>query len=264
VLDAQRALCERGHSFDRARSGYWNLLQPQDRRSLAAGDAREVALARRRLYERGLQAPLATALIDALGARGVARGAAALDLGCGEGSLSSEVARALGLDLVGLDLSGPAIELAARRAPEHTWVVANGDRRLPFPDGELALALSITGRRSRDELARVLAPGGWLALALPAPDDLAELRAALAGQAHALAPARAVEDELAGAFALEHARSVRATLVFDAEGIADLCRISYRGARSREQERLAGVTQLEVSASWRVHLLRRASHSAIP
>ena len=258
-LEAQRAACERGHAFDRARSGYWNLLQPQDRRSLAAGDAREVALARRRLHARGLQAPLAAALTDVLRESGVRPGARALDLGCGEGSLSCELARARSLDLVGLDLSAAAIELAARLGPDLTWVVANGDRRLPFPDGELELVLSVTGRRARDELARVLAPEAWLALVVPAPDDLAELRAVLTGEARELTPARAIEDELAGAFRVQQQLDVRSPVSLDAEGIADLCLISYRGARASQRERLAALTRLDVSARWRVYLLRRAS-----
>ena len=33
VREGQRVLCARGHSFDVARSGYINLLQPQERRS---------------------------------------------------------------------------------------------------------------------------------------------------------------------------------------------------------------------------------------
>ena len=33
--------CPAGHTFDIARRGYVNLLQPQDRKSSAAGDARE-------------------------------------------------------------------------------------------------------------------------------------------------------------------------------------------------------------------------------
>ena len=42
-----------GHSFDIARSGYISLLQPQDRRSLEAGDSRETAAARRELLDSG-------------------------------------------------------------------------------------------------------------------------------------------------------------------------------------------------------------------
>jgi len=50
--EAERVVCERGHSFDVARSGYINLLQPQDRRAKSPGDSAEVVAARRRFLER--------------------------------------------------------------------------------------------------------------------------------------------------------------------------------------------------------------------
>ncbi len=256
-FEGSRAVCERGHSFDRARSGYWNLLQPHDRRSLAAGDSRETALARRRLFARGMQEPLARALVSSLKSRAGSRAARTLDLGCGEGSLCAQLARELELELVGLDLSAHAIELAARAAPAHTWIVANADRRLPIVDAELDLVLSVTGRRPAAEIARVLAPGGWLAVVVPAPDDLAELREVLTGSARELAPARALVDELSG-FAVRETLDVRSPLELDAQGIADVCAISYRGAREKQRERVAGLTALRATASWRVHLLQRA------
>ena len=51
--DEKRAFCSRGHSFDVARSGYINLLQPQDRRSKEPGDTKEAVAARRRLMIAG-------------------------------------------------------------------------------------------------------------------------------------------------------------------------------------------------------------------
>src|SRR5512141_2755706 len=50
--------CSKHHAFDRARSGYINLLQPQDRRSRKPGDSRETARARRRAADAGLDAPV--------------------------------------------------------------------------------------------------------------------------------------------------------------------------------------------------------------
>src|SRR5947199_10671655 len=58
VREERRAVCERGHSFDVARSGYLNLLQPQDRRSRHPGDSAEAVAARRRVIERGLTKPI--------------------------------------------------------------------------------------------------------------------------------------------------------------------------------------------------------------
>lgn len=40
--------CAAGHHFDRAKQGYWNLLQPQDRKSANPGDSEQAVLARHR------------------------------------------------------------------------------------------------------------------------------------------------------------------------------------------------------------------------
>ena len=54
----KRLVCPRGHSFDIARSGYINLLQPQERRSKKPGDTTAAVAARRRLHDRGVTEPL--------------------------------------------------------------------------------------------------------------------------------------------------------------------------------------------------------------
>src|SRR4051812_26047501 len=53
-----RLFCARGHSFDVARSGYINLLQPQERRSKQPGDTLAAVAARRKLHDRGVTEPL--------------------------------------------------------------------------------------------------------------------------------------------------------------------------------------------------------------
>ena len=56
-------VCPAGHSFDLARSGYVNLLQPQDRRSTEAGDSQSSLSHARAALE---QAGIGRALIDAV------------------------------------------------------------------------------------------------------------------------------------------------------------------------------------------------------
>ena len=51
VREERRLFCQRGHSFDVARSGYINLLQPQDRRSKHPGDTVAAVAARRGVQE---------------------------------------------------------------------------------------------------------------------------------------------------------------------------------------------------------------------
>src|SRR6204780_3444343 len=92
VSSQQRLLWERGHSFDIARSGYINLLQPQDRRSNQPGDTVAAVAARRRLHDGGATAPLLDAIGEILAA---SESDVALDAGCGDGFyLGSLAARA--------------------------------------------------------------------------------------------------------------------------------------------------------------------------
>ena len=53
--DNQRAglTCAAGHHFDQAKEGYWNLTQPQDKKSLNPGDNRDAVLARHRWLQGG-------------------------------------------------------------------------------------------------------------------------------------------------------------------------------------------------------------------
>jgi 23S rRNA (guanine745-N1)-methyltransferase len=116
-------VCDRGHTFDVARSDYCNLLQPQDSRSRNPGDPKEAALARRRFLEAGHGEFLLKALLEEIGAP-----ASVLDVGCGEGYFLGSLAQERAVEAHGVDLSVPAIDLAARRWPGVSWWVVNADR----------------------------------------------------------------------------------------------------------------------------------------
>jgi hypothetical protein len=68
------------------------------------------------------------------------------------------------------------VDAAARRYPGCEWIVANADRFVPYADRSFTAILSITGRMSSAEFRRVLQGDGRLLVAIPAPDDLIELR----------------------------------------------------------------------------------------
>jgi len=125
--DQRRLVCPQGHSFDVARSGYSNLLQPQDRRSKHPGDTAQAVSARRRLHDAGVTQPLLEAISD-LAAPSPSD--LVLDAGCGEGFYLGSLGARTGLNGHGLDISIPAIDAAARRYPGCEWLVANGYKRL--------------------------------------------------------------------------------------------------------------------------------------
>lgn len=256
--DGNRLVCATGHAFDRAREGYWNLLQPQDRRSSAYGERAEATLARRRWLLRGHAHGLVARLLPRTGSAA----GPAIDLGCGEGTLTAALFRDAAVPVCGIDLSRAAVRLAARLEPRFTWVVANADRTLPFPDGSIDLAVSLFGRRPADEISRVLRPGGTLLAVVPGPDDLVELREAVAGSRVLRERADLALDALSRRFTLRERSTWSAVVRHDRDALADALAMGYRGARRREHERLVGLETLDVTLS--AEILELVCHNPPP
>jgi len=222
--DEGRLTCPRAHSFDVARSGYINLLQPQDRRSKQPGDTAAAVQARRRLHDRGINEPLLRAISGILDA---SPQDSILDAGCGNGDYLGTLARQIGCDAHGLDISVPAVDAAARRYPECEWIVANADRFIPYSDRSFSIVMSITARMHASEFRRMLRDDGRLLVAVPAPDDLIELRGAgrdrVPGTVESFAPR----------FTLAAHQRASTTADLEAEAVYDVLHSIYRPIRSK-------------------------------
>ena len=210
-----------------ARSGYINLLQPQDKRSRQPGDTAAAVAGRRRLHDRGVTAPLLRAIADLLAAQA---GDAVLDAGCGDGFYLGGLAQQTGCQAHGVDISTLAIDAAARRYLGCQWIVANADRFIPYADGSFPIVMSITARMNAAEFRRVLRPDGRLLVAIPAPEDLVELRGAGRDRAE-----RTVAT-FAPAFRLIEQRRATTTADLDAAEVQDLLSAIYRPLQTRPPE----------------------------
>jgi len=252
-------VCGAGHSYDIARSGYVNLLQPQDRRSREAGDSRAAVEARASLLAAGVGRTLIDAIANRAATLDLGRLKAAptmsdrltaaptiVDLGCGSGDALAALTSRAGTG-VGIDLSTAAVERAARHFPDRTWVVANADRRLPLLDRSVDLVLSLHARRNPAEVVRVLAQTGVLLVAVPAADDLIELREMIQGQRQERDRAGVVLEEHAPLFHLVDRSVVRETLELDREALLNLLRGTYRGVRRGAAQRVAALTRMNVT-----------------
>jgi 23S rRNA (guanine745-N1)-methyltransferase len=224
VRQPKSLVCALGHSFDIARSGYINLLQPQDRRSREPGDSVEAVAARRLLHDRGVAEPLLRGLMDC--AR-IATADGLLDAGCGDGYFAGSAAAETGCRAYGIDISVPAIDSAARRYPECEWIVANADRFVPYAAGSFSVVWSITARMNPAEFRRVIRNDGRLLVAVPAPDDLIELRGSGRDRV-----ARTVE-EFSAYFRLAGQRRATTTADLDASAVEDVLLSIYRPMHSR-------------------------------
>jgi 23S rRNA (guanine745-N1)-methyltransferase len=253
-------VCARKHAYDVSRSGYINLLQPQDRRSLSAGDSIAVVEARARLLDAGLGGTLVGTLIRRLTSWQLPDDAVIADLGSGSGhALAACVAVARTVIGIGIDLSTAAARHASRRFPDLTWVVANADRRLPLIDGRVSLFVSLHGRRNPVECARALTPAGLLLVAVPAADDLIELRTLVQGQR--------VERSRVDALVADHEPFFKPVEQFAAReqhalkhaSLIDLLQTTYRGARTSAHQHIASLTTLDVTLASECVLFKRQS-----
>jgi 23S rRNA (guanine745-N1)-methyltransferase len=263
LVRQDRALaCAAGHSFDLARSGYVNLLQPQDRRSAHAGDSKRAIEARSRLLDAGVGRTAIEFIVTRAAAFDRPDEGCVVDLGCGSGEALAMLAALRTITGVGIDLSTAAVETASRRFPNlHnlTWVAANADRRLPLLDGQVSLVLSLNGRRNPAEVARVLEPRGHLLVAVPAADDLIELRGVVQGHGVERDRTAAVASEHESLFELVERSSVRARLSLERDQLLDLLRGTYRGARASAAARLEALDAMEVTLASDVLVFRRST-----
>ena len=101
-----------------------------------------------------------------------------MDAGSGTGHHLARIAARLPGCVIGLglDISKTATRQAARHWPSVAFAVADLWAEWPVRDEAVDLVVSILAPRNFPEIARVLRPGGWLALAYPGPGHLIELR----------------------------------------------------------------------------------------
>ena len=170
-------VCQNGHSFDFAREGYVNLLNSGGRRPAVGGDSSAQLRHRAAFLDAGhFDALVATIIAQVEQSTRTVRHA--IDAGSGTGHHLARIANALHSPVIGLglDISKDAARWAARRWPMLAFAVADLWAEWPVPDAVVDLVISIFAPKNFSEAARVLRPGGWLAIAYPGPEHLIELR----------------------------------------------------------------------------------------
>lgn len=175
TLTQNRWECEHSHSFDIAKRGYTNFLLSQFKRSKDPGDSKEMVAARHRFLETGFYTPLADALANFTF---IQPNISLLDAGCGEGYYVRRLAEKSAkfhVEAVGLDISKPAIDSAAKFDKSATWLVAS-NANIPLPDKSIDIIWSIFGYPYPTEFLRVLKPGGRIIQVDAGPEHLLELR----------------------------------------------------------------------------------------
>lgn len=170
--------CENGHSFDKSKYDYVNLLQSNQSSSKRHGDDRLMIRARRDFLSKGYYSFLLDELIKIIKKYSSAS-FSLLDAGCGECYYSMGIREAFSsADIAGVDISKDALEFAHKRGADFPLCVASLFS-LPFGDESFDFIINCFSPAADKEYSRVLKKGGILIRVVPLERHLFSLKAAI-------------------------------------------------------------------------------------
>lgn len=263
ALDAAVATCANAHAFDRARSGYLNLLLSNQKQSAEPGDSPAMMASRRAFLQAGFYEPMSAAMNAAVAEIAGGRGEVDVaDLGCGEGYFTARLHRALGgrssgTTCYGVDISRPGVKMATSYDREITWVVASLHRS-PFLERSLDVVCSVFASIDAVDVRRVIRDAGALVTVTPGPDHLDALRALIYDtvKPHPQTPAMMAGDTRFEAAAVTR---VRYSIVVDtAEQIMNLLAMTpyYWNISEATRARVEALSRLELTVDASVSVFR--------
>lgn len=228
--------CPNGHCFDKARSGYVNLLRSQQSHAKRHGDDKRMLVARRDFLDRGFYEPLQSLLCTTV-QRETNTSGILLDAGCGEGYYTAAIQNTIPtLSVCGIDISKDALHMAASRSKELKLAVASAFS-LPVADGAVDTVISVFAPTAEAEFARVLKTGGVLIRVIPNERHLFGLKAAIYEKPRLNKPERV---ELDG-FTLRHRQELTSELQLetadDIRALFEMTPYFYKTGQT-DQERL--------------------------
>ncbi|MDE5769862.1 MAG: methyltransferase domain-containing protein, partial [Oscillospiraceae bacterium] len=170
--------CSKNHCFDKARSGYVNLISVKQKHAKIPGDNPEMIRARRDFLSKHYYQNLRDALAGKIRAYLPENpDSVILDAGCGEGYYTSHISRLAG-NCYGVDISKSAADFAAK-ADKHTHYAVGSVFHLPVQEHSCDLLLNIFAPYCHSEFLRVLKHHGLLIRIIPAAKHLWEFKQAV-------------------------------------------------------------------------------------
>ncbi len=250
-------VCPARHCFDIARRGYVNLLTghiPANRH----GDNREMIEARTAFLAAGYYDMLIERVTE-MARAALPCGGRILDAGCGECTYTAAVARTfhntrVPCEVIGIDISREALVSGARKCPYLHLAVASA-YHLPVPSESVDLLLSLFSPFAEEEFARVLKPGGYLLMAVPARRHLFGLKHVL----YATPYENEVQDAALSLFSLEERVTLEKTVTVDSADVWNLFTMTpyfYRTSPA-DKEKLRTHGPLETEISFEVFLYKK-------
>ena len=253
TLSGNSYSCQNNHSFDRAKSGYVNLLRSQVSSKKRHGDDKLMIRARTAFLEKGYYRPLLEGILaECEGLSG--KMVHLCDVGCGEGWYTDHVfnhlrEKGLIVQMEGIDISKDALTACAKRNPYIAAAVASISA-LPIKTESVDMLLNLFAPFDVGEFARVLKKGGIWLKAIPLQKHLLGLKSAIYEHPYE----NEVSIEQYEGFTLQSRRDIKATLHLEGQDIQNLfCMTPYYYKTGKaDQEKLLSLSALDTEIEFAI------------
>ena len=174
-------VCKNKHTFDKAKSGYVNLLTVNNKNSKIPGDNKLMVNARRDFLSKEYYKLLSDNLNELVFKYTKHKNSPQiLDAGCGEGYYINNIytyltENKISADILGIDISKFALNVASKHNKNIKFGVAS-IFNLPVKSNSCDLLLNLFAPFSDDEFLRVLKDDGLLFMVIPSTKHLWELK----------------------------------------------------------------------------------------
>ena len=173
--------CGLNHSYDFAKSGYVNLLNPGKKNNAKTGESREMIQARTAFFSSGHYEKIRAFLIDLMEPY---KKDVIIDAGCGDCYYSEGVAQKYPeSSVIGFDVSKHGTEHGAKSAKSkgitNTFYAVSNIFNMPLIPESADVVINMFAPVSYEEFGRVLKKGGYLIIGASGAKHLYEMKGVL-------------------------------------------------------------------------------------
>lgn len=171
--------CQNGHSFDRSKEGYINLLLANQKKKNNPGDNKIMANAREAFLSTGQYDFLLDHIETTIDSFDLFSTVDKdifhlLDLGCGTGFYTRNLFKPKKIKRIGIDISKVGIAKASIKDKDSIYIVGSVFN-LAIADDAVDLLINIFSPMDLEELKRVLKPEGYFIKVVPTGDHMKEI-----------------------------------------------------------------------------------------
>lgn len=251
--------CENNHTFDRAKSGYVNLLLSQQIKAKHHGDDKLMVQARQDFLNKGYYNSLLESVCEII-KEYIRTGSVILDAGCGECWYISNVydylmRNQIKPEILAVDISKDALAVGARRSPDIKLAVASVFN-LPLKEESCDMLLNFFAPYSSQEFNRVLKKEGIMIRVIPLEEHLLSLKKAVYDRPYK----NEVESYILQGFELIQKEEIQKIIHLSCnEDIINLFAMTpyYYKTSAQDQRKLQSFTELDTEIEFKILVYRK-------